>query len=96
MCIAKQGAKLPADTEGDVRGSDATEQNSAYVDCQNIAEPGPHTFTVLALLILILSRVMISRTPTDIFPTRQSRRRWMGYVAIAKILTNSSGEAKHG
>src|SRR3954470_18162559 len=29
----------------------------------------PYAFIVLALLILILSPVMISRTPTDIFPS---------------------------
>src|SRR5206468_5006547 len=29
----------------------------------------PYTFVVLALLIVILSPVMISRTPTDIFPS---------------------------
>jgi multidrug efflux pump subunit AcrB len=29
----------------------------------------PYTFIVLALLILILSPVMILRTPTDIFPS---------------------------
>ena len=28
----------------------------------------PYTFVVLALLILILSPVVILRTPTDIFP----------------------------
>lgn len=29
----------------------------------------PYTFVVLALLILILSPVVILRTPTDIFPS---------------------------
>src|SRR6201993_2118035 len=33
-----------------------------------IAMERPYTFIVLALLILILSSVMIMRTPTDIFP----------------------------
>ena len=33
-----------------------------------IALNRPYTFVVLALLILILSPVVISRTPTDIFP----------------------------
>jgi multidrug efflux pump subunit AcrB len=33
-----------------------------------VALDRPYTFIVLALLILILSTVMISRTPTDIFP----------------------------
>jgi AcrB/AcrD/AcrF family len=33
-----------------------------------VAISRPYTFIVLALLILILSPVIISRTPTDIFP----------------------------
>src|ERR1700747_173468 len=33
-----------------------------------IALSRPYTFIVLALLILVLSPVMILRTPTDIFP----------------------------
>ena len=33
------GANLPADTEGDVRWDDATEQKEAYVDRQNSVEP---------------------------------------------------------
>src|SRR5438128_12298369 len=33
-----------------------------------VALSRPYTFIVLALLILILSPVIISRTPTDIFP----------------------------
>jgi multidrug efflux pump subunit AcrB len=33
-----------------------------------IALDRPYTFIVLALLILILSPVLILRTPTDIFP----------------------------
>ena len=33
-----------------------------------IALDRPYTFVVLALLILILSPVVILRTPTDIFP----------------------------
>ncbi len=28
----------------------------------------PYTFVVLALLVLLLSPVVVSRTPTDIFP----------------------------
>ena len=35
----------------------------------NVALHRPYTFIVLALLILIISPVMIMRTPTDIFPT---------------------------
>jgi multidrug efflux pump subunit AcrB len=31
----------------------------------------PYTFIVLALLILILSPVVIFRTPTDLFPAPQ-------------------------
>jgi multidrug efflux pump subunit AcrB len=33
-----------------------------------IALDRPYTFIVLAVLILVLSPVMILRTPTDIFP----------------------------
>ena len=33
-----------------------------------IALSRPYTFVVLALLVLIMSIVAISRTPTDIFP----------------------------
>jgi multidrug efflux pump subunit AcrB len=33
-----------------------------------VALDRPYTFVVLALMILILSVVAISRTPTDIFP----------------------------
>jgi hypothetical protein len=33
-----------------------------------VALDRPYTFIVLAVLILVLSPVMISRTPTDIFP----------------------------
>jgi multidrug efflux pump subunit AcrB len=34
-----------------------------------VALSRPYTFIVLALLILILSPVVIFRTPTDIFPS---------------------------
>jgi len=37
------------------------------VDCSS-RSGRPYTFIVLAVLILVLSPVMISRTPTDIFP----------------------------
>jgi len=33
-----------------------------------VALDRPYTFIVLAVLILVLSPVVISRTPTDIFP----------------------------
>ena len=33
-----------------------------------VAPNRPYTFIVLALLILLISPVMIQRTPTDIFP----------------------------
>ena len=36
--------------------------------CQNRAASRPYTFIVLALAILIISPVVILRTPTDIFP----------------------------
>ncbi len=38
------------------------------MDCPTCAGAALHTFIVLALLILILSPVVILRTPTDIFP----------------------------
>ena len=59
---------MPADTEGDVRWRDATEQTKLMWIIK-IALNRPYTFIVLALLILILSPVMILRTPTDIFPS---------------------------
>jgi multidrug efflux pump subunit AcrB len=34
-----------------------------------VALQRPYTFVVLALLILLASPVIISRTPTDIFPS---------------------------
>ena len=36
-----------------------------------VALDRPYTFIVLALLILIVSPVVIARTPTDIFPDDQ-------------------------
>jgi multidrug efflux pump subunit AcrB len=39
-----------------------------------VALKRPSTFIVLALLILILSPVVILRTPTDILPSINSRR----------------------
>ena len=37
------------------------------MDCQSCASR-PYTFIVLALLILLVSPIVILRTPTDIFP----------------------------
>ena len=37
----------------------------------SLALDRPYTFIVLALLILILSPIVILRTPTDIFPEHQ-------------------------
>ena len=40
-----------------------------FVWIVRVALERPYTFIVLALLILLVSPVMIARTPTDIFPT---------------------------
>ena len=45
-----------------------------------VALDRPYTFIVLALLILIVSPVVIARTPTDIFPaieTGQIKALWL-------------------
>jgi hypothetical protein len=57
---------LPGGTEIDVRWSDVIEQSEAYVDCQDCPEPSLYLHSVF---ILIMSPVMILRTPTDIFPS---------------------------
>ena len=47
-----------------------------------VALDRPYTFIVLALLILIASPVVISRTPTDIFPAINiPSSRWPGSTA---------------
>jgi len=47
-----------------------------------IALDRPYTFIVLALLILIVSPIVIARTPTDIFPPSTSRSSpWPGSTA---------------
>jgi multidrug efflux pump subunit AcrB len=51
----------------------------------------PYTFIVLALLILILSPVMILRTPTDIFPSIN-----IPVVAVAWTYTGLSPEETEG
>src|ERR1700678_2436281 len=51
----------------------------------------PYTFIVLALLILILSPVVISRTPTDIFPSIN-----IPVVAVAWTYTGLSPEETEG
>jgi len=56
-----------------------------------IALNRPYTFIVLALLILIMSPVMISRTPTDIFPSIN-----IPVVAVAWTYTGLSPEETEG
>jgi multidrug efflux pump subunit AcrB len=56
-----------------------------------IALNRPYTFIVLALLILILSPVMILRTPTDIFPSIN-----IPVVAVAWTYTGLSPEEMEG
>src|ERR1700723_4272546 len=56
-----------------------------------IALNRPYTFIVLALLILILSPVMIFRTPTDIFPSIN-----IPVVAVAWTYTGLSPEETEG
>jgi multidrug efflux pump subunit AcrB len=56
-----------------------------------IALSRPYTFIVLALLILILSPVIILRTPTDIFPNIN-----IPVVAVAWIYTGLSPEEIEG
>src|ERR1700751_3626459 len=51
----------------------------------------PYTFIVLALLILIMSPVVIMRTPTDIFPNIN-----IPVVAVAWTYTGCSPEATEG
>jgi multidrug efflux pump subunit AcrB len=56
-----------------------------------VALDRPYTFIVLALLILILSPVMISRTPTDIFPNIN-----IPVVAVAWTYTGMNPEELEG
>src|ERR1700723_1161520 len=56
-----------------------------------IALSRPYTFIVLALLILIMSPVMILRTPTDIFPNIN-----IPVVAVAWTYTGLSPEEMEG
>src|SRR6202021_3225822 len=56
-----------------------------------IALSRPYTFIVLALLILIMSPVMILRTPTDIFPNIN-----IPVVAVAWTYTGLNPEEMEG
>ena len=56
-----------------------------------IALNRPYTFIVLALLILILSPVVILRTPTDIFPSIN-----IPVVAVAWTYTGLNPEEMEG
>src|ERR1700740_316044 len=57
----------------------------------NVALRRPYTFIVLAVLILILSPVMILRTPTDIFPNIN-----IPVVAVAWQFTGMNPEVLEG
>src|SRR6202789_3174262 len=56
-----------------------------------VALTRPYTFIVLALLILIVSRIVILRTPTDIFPSID-----IPVVAVAWTYTGLSPEEMEG
>jgi multidrug efflux pump subunit AcrB len=56
-----------------------------------IALDRPYTFIVLALLILILSPIVIMRTPTDIFPNID-----IPVVAVAWQYTGLNPEEMEG
>ena len=56
-----------------------------------VALSRPYTFIVLALLILILSPVIISRTPTDIFPNIN-----IPVIAVAWQFTGLNPEEMEG
>src|SRR6202050_5625737 len=56
-----------------------------------VALDRPYTFIVLALLILILSPVVILRTPTDIFPSIN-----IPVVAVAWTYTGLNPEEMEG
>ena len=56
-----------------------------------VALDRPHTFIVLAVLILILSPVMILRTPTDIFPNIN-----IPVIAVGWIFTGMNPEELEG
>src|SRR6201991_1170526 len=56
-----------------------------------VALSRPYTFIVLALLILILSPIVISRTPTDIFPSIN-----IPVVAVAWTYTGLNPEEMEG
>jgi multidrug efflux pump subunit AcrB len=88
--VSPSRSKLPADTEGDERWSDATDQTE-LMWIVKIALNRPYTFIVLALLILILSPVVIFRTPTDIFPSIN-----IPVVAVAWTYTGLSPEETEG
>ena len=49
----------------------------------NVALKRPYTFIVLALLILLISPLVILRTPTDIFPNIN--------IPVVSILFNYTG-----
>ena len=56
-----------------------------------IASRRPYTFVVLALLILILSPVVMLRTPTDIFPNVEIPVTWLWLFAYTGLNPGRDG-----
>jgi len=44
-----------------------TTSEKYYVDC-SFSSPSPYTFVVAALLLLLITPFVLTKTPTDIFP----------------------------
>src|SRR5579875_2893319 len=62
-------AGLPRRPKFPGRWSPSFQEKTSSMWIVRVALTRPYTFIVLALLILILSPVVILRTPTDIFPS---------------------------
>ena len=72
-------------------GLDQAEGEPSTMWIVKLALDRPYTFIVLALLILIMSPVMILRTPTDIFPNIN-----IPVVAVAWQYTGLNPEEMEG
>ena len=76
----------------EVRPVEATERSCSFpMWIVKLALDRPYTFIVLALLILIMSPVIILRTPTDIFPNIN-----IPVVAVAWQYTGLNPEEMEG
>jgi len=60
-----------------------------------VALDRPYTFIVLAVLILVLSPVMILRTPTDIFPNIDIPVIAVGCMAVHRHESRGIGRPAH-